>query len=115
MFSKDITQSDAFRDMPLSSQALYFHLGMEADDDGVINGFKALIRSIGAKEDDLRILIAKRFVLVIDESGIIVIKHWRLNNIIQKDRYTPSKYQKELQMLGFDENNAYKVLEENIH
>lgn len=107
MFSKDITKSDPFRDMPLSTQALYFHLGMDADDDGVVNNYKSLIRAIGAKDDDFKLLLAKRFILAIDEVGIIVIKHWKLNNIIQKDRYTPSKYQAELKQLGFDENGAY--------
>lgn len=107
MFSKDITTSDPFRDMPLSTQALYFHLGMEADDDGVVNNYKSLIRAIGAKDDDLKLLLAKRFILALDDAGIIVIKHWKLNNIIQKDRYTPSKYKKELELLGFDENQSY--------
>ena len=112
MFSKDITQSDSFRDMPLSAQALYFHLGMDADDDGVVNSPKSIQRSLGASADDLRLLVAKRFIIPIAESEIIVIKHWKLNNIIQKDRYTPSKYQKELALLELDENKAYK--EKNI-
>ena len=107
MFSKEITESDAFREMPLSSQALYFHLGLSADDDGVVNNPKTVQRCIGASSDDLKILLAKRFVIAIEDSGLIVIKHWRINNYIQKDRYTPSKYQKELRLLGLDENNAY--------
>lgn len=111
MFSKDITESDAFRDMPLSTQALYFHLGMNADDDGVVNNPKSLLRCIGASDDDLKILLAKRFVIAIEEAGLIVIKHWKINNYIQKDRYSPSKYVKELKLLGLDENNAYLVLD----
>ena len=107
MFSREITESDAFREMPLSSQALYFHLGLSADDDGVVNNPKSIQRCIGASSDDLKILLAKRFVIAFEESGIIVIKHWRINNYIQKDRYSPSKYQKELRLLGIDENNAY--------
>lgn len=107
MFSKDITQSDAFRQMGLGAQALYFHLGMEADDDGVVNNFKSIQRSIGANDDDLKILLAKRFILSLGDGDIIVIKHWKINNYIQKDRYTPTKYQKELKELGLDENGAY--------
>ena len=80
--------------MPLSSQALYFHLGMNADDDGVVNNPKSIQRCIGASLDDLKILLAKRFVIAIEESGLIVIKHWKINNYIQRDRYTPTKYQK---------------------
>ena len=112
MFSKDITTSDSFRDMPLSAQALYFHLGMEADDDGVVNSPKSIQRSLGASVDDLRLLVAKRFIIPIQESEIVVIKHWKINNLIQKDRYTESKYRKELALLELDENNAYK--EKNI-
>ena len=112
MFSQDITHSDSFRDMPLSAQSLYFHLGMDADDDGVVNSPKSIQRSIGASNDDLRLLIAKRFIIPIAESEIVVIKHWKINNLIQKDRYTESKYQKELALLELDENKAYK--EKNV-
>ena len=107
MFSIEITESDSFCDMPLSAQALYFHLGMYADDDGVVNNPKKLARSLGASVDDLKLLVAKRFIIPIAESEIVVIKHWKINNLIQKDRYNPSKYQKELAMLELDENNAY--------
>lgn len=108
MFSNDITSSDAFQNMPLSAQALYFHLGMSADDDGVVNNPKSIQRCLGASPDDLRILIARRFIIPIAESEIVIIKHWKINNLIQKDRYTPSKYQRELAMLELDENKAYK-------
>lgn len=107
MFSSEITTSDSFTQMGLGAQALYFHLGMNADDDGVVNNYKMIQRSINAAEDDLRVLVAKRFIIPIEEAGIIVIKHWRLNNYIQKDRYTPSKYRKDLAMLGIDENGCY--------
>ena len=108
MFCVDITHSDSFRDMPLSAQALYFHLGMDADDDGVVNSPKSVQRSLGASADDLRILIAKRFIIPIAQSEIVVIKHWKINNLIQKDRYTASKYKKELELLELDENRAYR-------
>lgn len=111
MFSLSITESDAFTSMPSSSQCLYFHFGMNADDDGVVNNPKSICKIIGANDDDLKILIAKRFIIPIEDSGIIVIKHWRTNNYIQKDRYTPTKYQKELSYLGLDENNAYTVMD----
>ena len=86
MFAKTIIDSDEFLDMPLSAQALYFHLSMRADDDGFVNNPKKIQRMIGASDDDYKILIAKSFVLRF-ESGVIVIKHWRINNYIQKDRY----------------------------
>lgn len=113
MFSKEITESDAFRDMPLSTQAFYFHLGLAADDDGVVNNPKTIQRCIGASLDDLKILIAKEFVIPFEESGIIVVKHWRINNLIQKDRYNPSKHQKELRQLGKDENKVYYLMDTN--
>ena len=86
MFAKTITNSDSFLEMPLSSQCLYFHLNMNADDDGFVNSPKRIQRMINASDDDFKILIAKSFILTF-ESGVIVIKHWRLNNYIQKDRY----------------------------
>jgi len=112
MFSIEITESDSFCDMPLSAQALYFHLGMYADDDGVVNNPKKLQRSLGASVDDLKLLVAKRFIIPIQESEIVVIKHWKINNLIQKDRYTESKYKKELALLELDENHAYR--EKNV-
>jgi hypothetical protein len=86
MFSRDITGSDAFREMPSSSQSLYFHLGMEADDDGFLDNYKSIMRSVGASEDDLKILLSKRF-LILFPSKVVVIKHWRINNTIRNDRY----------------------------
>lgn len=106
MFSIKITESDAFLDMPLSAQALYFHLGMNADDDGFVNNSKKIKRSIGASDDDLKLLIAKRFLLSFP-NGIVVIKHWKMNNYIQKDRYKPTVYQDEKNALTIKENNSY--------
>ena len=106
MFSLSIVDSDAFLDMPLSSQALYFHLSMRADDDGFVNNPKRLQRLIGAGDDDLKLLIAKRFILIFD-SGIIVIKHWKMNNYIRNDRYTPTMYQNELDSLEIKSNGSY--------
>lgn len=109
MMTKKITNSDAFTEMPLSAQALYLHLNMEADDDGFVNSPKRIQRMIGASEDDLKLLVAKRFVLVF-ESGIIVIKHWRMHNYIQKDRYTPTQYQEELAQLAVKDDGSYTEL-----
>lgn len=106
MFSKAIIDSDAFLDMPMSTQCLYFHLAMRADDDGFVNNPKKIQRMLGASDDDARILLAKRFILSF-ESGIIVIKHWRIHNYIQKDRYKPTTYQEEMQTLSVDGNKAY--------
>ena len=106
MFAKCITESDAFLDMPLSTQALYFHLGMVADDDGFVSSPKKITRSINASEDDLKLLLAKRFILTF-ESGIVVIKHWKMNNYIAKDRYKPTVYVEEKSRLELKDNNSY--------
>lgn len=110
MFSKTIVDSDAFLDMPLSTQALYFHLSMRADDDGFLNNAKKIQKIIGASDDDLKLLVMKRFIIAFDD-GIIVIKHWRMNNYLRKDRYTPTVYQEEFKMLGIKDNGAYTLLD----
>ncbi len=106
MFAKTIVLSDAFLDMPLSARCLYFTLGMLADDDGFVNSPKSIMRQAGASIDDLNLLMAKRFILAFD-SGVIVIKHWRIHNYIQKDRYKESKYMEEKATLMIDQNGAY--------
>ena len=106
MFAKTIVLSDAFLDMPLSARCLYFTLGMLADDDGFVNSPKSIMRQAGASTDDLNLLMAKRFILAFD-SGVIVIKHWRIHNYIQKDRYKESKYMEEKATLMIDQNGAY--------
>lgn len=106
MFTDKITESDAFLDMPLTTQALYFHLCMNADDDGFVNRPKKIQRMIGASDDDLKLLLAKRFALAFD-SGIIVIKHWRMHNLIRKDRYKETDYTEEKATLELKENGAY--------
>lgn len=108
MFSKVIIDSDAFLDMPLSTQALYFHLSMRADDDGFLNNARKIQRLVGASDDDLRLLLMKRFVIGF-EGGILVIKHWRMNNYLRKDRYTPTVYQDEYAMLGVKKNGSYTL------
>jgi hypothetical protein len=110
MFAKTIIDSDAFVDMPLSTQALYFHLSMRADDDGFINNPKRIQRMIGCADDDLKLLIAKRFILPFD-SGVVVIKHWKIHNYIQKDRYKETVYKDEKAQLMLKENGAYTELD----
>lgn len=110
MFSLSVIDSDAFTDMPLSAQALYFHLCMRADDDGFIGNPKKIKGMIGASDDDLKLLIAKRFLLTF-EDGVIVIKHWRMHNTLQKDRYTPTNYIDERNQLLIKENKAYSFNE----
>lgn len=106
MFAKTIVLSDAFLDMPLTARCLYFTLGMFADDDGFVNSPKGIIRQCGASQDDLNILLAKRFLLAFD-SGVIVIKHWRINNYLRNDRYKPTVYHDELASLTVDEDGTY--------
>lgn len=108
MFAKKITESDAFLDMPSSTQMLYFHLSMNADDDGFVNNPKKIQRMCGASDDDFKLLIAKSFVILF-ESGIIVIKHWKMHNYIQSDRYRPTDYVDEKSMLGIKKNKAYTL------
>lgn len=107
MFSPEIVQSDAFLDMPVSSQALYFHLGMRADDDGFVNP-QTVMRTIGATPDDLKVLLGKRFVLPF-ENGVVVVKHWRINNFVRKDRYKPTLYEDQKKKLRVKENGAYTL------
>lgn len=108
MFSKTIIDSDIFLDMPLSTQALYFHLSMRADDDGFVNNPRKIQRMVGCGDDDIKLLIAKQFIIPF-ESGICVIKHWRIHNYIRNDRYKPTMYQEEKGQLLLEENNMYEL------
>ena len=108
MFAKTIIDSDAFLDMPMSAQCLYFHLSMRADDDGFVNNPRKIQRMVGASEDDAKILMAKRFIIVFD-SGVVVIKHWWIHNYIQKDRYKPTAYVEEKNELQKKANGAYTL------
>lgn len=114
MFAKKITESDSFLDMPSSTQMLYFHLSMNADDDGFVNNPKKIQRMCGASDDDFKLLIAKSFVILF-ESGIIVIKHWKMHNYIQSDRYRPTDYVDEKSMLGIKKNKAYTLDESKMY
>lgn len=111
MFAKTIIDSDAFLDMPLSTQSLYFHLSMRADDDGFINNPKKIQRMIGASDDDLKMLVVKRFIIPFD-SGIVVIKHWKIHNYIRGDRKKETVYPREMSLLLEKENGAYTLKSE---
>lgn len=108
MFTKRITESDSFLDMPSSTQMLYFHFSMNADDDGFVNNPKKIQKMCGASDDDFKLLIVKSFIILFD-SGIIVIKHWKMHNYIQADRYRPTDYLEEKSMLGIKSNKAYTL------
>lgn len=114
MFSKAIIDSDAFLDMPVTTQLLYFHLSMRADDDGFINKPKSIMRSCGGNDDDMKLLIAKKFIIPFD-SGVVVIKHWKIHNLISKDRYTETNYKEEKATLMLDEKNAYTLCIQNVN
>ena len=108
MFAKTIIDSDSFLDMPLSTQSLYFHLSMRADDDGFINNPKKIQRMIGCSDDDLKLLVAKNFIIPF-ESGVVVIKHWKIHNFVRNDRYKETVYQEEKALLSTKENKSYTL------
>lgn len=114
MFAQRIIDSDAFLDMPASAQALYFHLAMRADDDGFIDNPRKIQRICGAGVDDLKLLAAKSFLIPF-ESGVVVIKHWKIHNYIAKDRYTPTIHSEEKAMLELDENKAYTPCIQDVY
>lgn len=107
MFAKTIIDSDAFLDMPVTARLLYYDLAMRADDDGFVNSPKKIMRMIGASQDDLGILIMRKFILPF-ENGVVVIKHWRIHNYIRRDTYSETTYKEEKELLELDENKAYR-------
>ena len=109
MFDKSIISSDSFLEMPDSSQNLYFHLSMNADDDGFVDNWKSIMRMTGHKEDDMKVLISKSFIIPFD-TGVIVIKHWRMNNYLRNDRYNETKYLKEKSQLQVEKNQEYTLI-----
>ena len=108
MFSKSVIDSDAFMDMPLSTQALYFHLAIRADDDGFLGNPKMVMRMICASEDDLKLLIAKNFIITFG-SGVIVITHWKMHNYIRTDRYKETIHKDEKELLSLKNNGMYTI------
>ena len=114
MFSLNVVDTDAFLEMPITSRLLYYELGMRADDDGFVDNWKKILMFTGLKEDDLKVLIAKSFIIPF-ESGVIVIRHWRLNNYLQNDRKKTTIYQEELSKLKLDYSNVYTLDTTCIH
>lgn len=114
MFAKTIVDSDAFLEMPMSARLLYYDLSMRADDDGFVNSPKKIMKFIGATNDDMNILIHRKFVLAFD-NGVVVIKHWRIHNYIRQDRYKETTYVEQKEQLEFDENNAYRLKNDNVY
>ena len=110
MFAKTIIDSDAFLDMSVTARLLYDDLSMRADDDGFVNSPKKIMRMVGASEDDLRMLAMRKFIIPFD-NGVVVIKHWRIHNYIRKDRYNETNYSEQKELLEFDENGAYRLIE----
>lgn len=106
MFAKTIVDSDTFLEMPISARLLYYDLGMRADDDGFVDSPKKIMRMIGATNDDMNILITRKFIIPFD-SGIVVIRHWRINNYLRSDRYTESIHINEKSILAMDDNKQY--------
>ena len=111
MYTKKITDSDAFIELSAPSQALYFHLNQGADDDGFNNQIQLAMHKAHASVDDLKMLMMKNFIIRF-ESGVIVIKHWRMHNTLRKDRYTPTNFQEEIQQLALKENGSYTFNDE---
>lgn len=111
MFAKTIIDSDAFIDMPISARLLYYDLSMRADDDGFVNSPKKIMKFVGASNDDMNILIARKFVIAFD-NGVVVIKHWRIHNYIRKDTYNETPYLEQKALLELDEKNAYRLIQE---
>jgi len=112
MFSDEITTTDAFLDMPSESQLLYFHIGMTADDDGFIGNAKMIQRSIGASDDSMKILIVKKFIISFN-NGVMVVKHWRINNFIRGDIYKETKYLDQRKLLNMRDNGSYSLNKDN--
>lgn len=109
MFSLDIVDTDSFLDMPVSAQALYFHLGMRADDDGFVSSPRKITGLVGCNPDDIKILITKNLVIPFD-NGVLVIADWKVNNYIPKDRYKPTQYIEEKDVLTAKENGSYTII-----
>lgn len=109
MISLDIVDTDLFTEMPLSSRLLYYELNIRADDDGFVSNPKKILKIVGCNEDDLKVLIAKQYIIPFS-SGIVVIKHWKIHNYIPKDRYKETIYSEEKKLLKVSENGAYELL-----
>jgi hypothetical protein len=113
MFSKQVISSDAFLDMPTTSQVLYFHLSMMADDDGFVDSPRSVMRSIGVTKEDMDMLIKNKYIIYFQDEGVSVIRHWNISNNIRSDRYKETKYKELKNRLSLDEDGSYNILEQN--
>lgn len=113
MFSLSVVDTDKFLEMPISSRLLYYELGMRADDDGFVDNWKKILMFTGLKEDDMKVLIAKMFIIPF-ETGVIVIRHWRMNNYLRNDRFNPTQYKEEMAQLQLDNNGIYNLATNGI-
>ena len=113
MFSRQITESDAFLDLPLSTQCLYFHLSLSADDEGFISSGKRIVRAIGAEDDDLSRLVESGFLFYFPEANVYVDKAFCLNNALRSDRFHPTTYQQQRKRLELTENKVYQMVSED--
>lgn len=107
MMAKSIIDTDAFMEMPMSTQCLYFHLLLRADDEGFLQNAKLIMQMTGCKEDDMKLLIAKQYIIPFD-TGVIVLRHWKIHNYIQKDRFTPTSCSRERKLLGVQDDKTYE-------
>lgn len=112
MFSLDVVDTDSFLDMPVTSQALYFHLGMRADDDGFVSSPKKIAKSSGCNADDLKVLISKGFLIPFS-SGVVVITDWKVNNYLRMDRYRGTRFLNEKKKLT-ERNGKYELITNGI-
>ena len=113
MMAKSVIETDMFMDMPMSTQCLYFHLLLRADDDGFIRNPSAIRRETGCNQDDFKLLVVKQYIIPF-ESGVIVIRHWKIHNYIRKDMYHPTECQSEKNMLELDKRNVYNPIESTV-
>lgn len=109
MFSLDVIDTDAFTDMAVSAQCLYFHLGMHGDDDGFVSSPRRIAKSIGCNVDDLKLLTVKGFIIPFD-SGVVVLKDWNVNNTLRNDRYHPTIYQAEKASVQLNKAGQYELV-----
>lgn len=111
MLAKSIIESDAFSDMPVEAQMLYVRLNLAADDDGFVSNPRSIMRSCGASNDSMLLLINKKFILSFEKGDnfVYLIKHWRIHNFIRKDRHTASTFRELLRGVYYDENKAYST------
>lgn len=112
MFSLKVIDTDLFLEMPPTSRLLYYELSMRADDDGFVASPRKILKMVGCSEDDFKILMAKQYIIPF-ESGVCVIRHWRVHNLIRNDRYNETEYKEEKAMLT-EQNSKYELCTQSV-